>query len=144
MSTSSENPTTQYNLRWPEDLKEKVIDASKENTRSINQEILARLENSFVLDEDCLEKLNTSVDAELIFLKEDASLLDEYYEEETRQIQFPVGQLPNTGDMLRIKNQNELEKTYLVTRRFFLIGTHDSVRCKLYLKLTKSLLDIKF
>ncbi|MGU3289100.1 Arc family DNA-binding protein [Acinetobacter radioresistens] len=144
MSTSSENPTTQYNLRWPEDLKEKVIDASKENTRSINQEILARLESSFSLDEDCLEKLNTSVDAELIFIREGAPLLEENYEEETRHLQFPVGQLPNTGDMLRIKNQGAMEKIYLVTQRFFMIGVHDSVRCRLYLKLTKSLLDIKF
>jgi outer membrane receptor for ferrienterochelin and colicin len=37
----------QYNLRWTEELRDKIAEAAKENTRSMNQEIMARLEQSF-------------------------------------------------------------------------------------------------
>jgi len=37
----------QYNLRWPEELKEKVAKSAKEHNRSMNADIVARLEESF-------------------------------------------------------------------------------------------------
>lgn len=37
----------QYKLRWSESLRDKVMSSAKENNRSINQEIIARLEKSF-------------------------------------------------------------------------------------------------
>ncbi len=37
----------QYNLRWPEGLKEKVAQSAKEHNRSMNADIVARLEQSF-------------------------------------------------------------------------------------------------
>ena len=47
MSKSGGNLTVQYNLRWTEELRDKIAEAAKENTRSMNQEIMARLEQSF-------------------------------------------------------------------------------------------------
>lgn len=47
MSKNGGNLTTQYNLRWSDELKEKISQSAKANTRSINQEVIARLENSY-------------------------------------------------------------------------------------------------
>lgn len=55
----------QYKLRLPADLKEKIKQASDENHRSMNAEIVARLQDSFeatdqarkVLDEETKEDL---------------------------------------------------------------------------------------
>lgn len=45
MSENQKDP--QYKLRWSEDLRDKVMQSAKENNRSINQEIIAKLEDSF-------------------------------------------------------------------------------------------------
>lgn len=45
MSENQKEP--QYKLRWNEDLRDKVMNSAKENNRSINQEIIVRLEQSF-------------------------------------------------------------------------------------------------
>ena len=37
----------QYNLRWPEELRQKVAQSAKELNRSMNADIVARLEQSF-------------------------------------------------------------------------------------------------
>ena len=37
----------QYNLRWPEELRQKVAQSAKEHNRSMNADIVARLEQSF-------------------------------------------------------------------------------------------------
>ncbi len=47
MSNNGGNLTIQYNLRWSEEMRDKIATAAKENTRSMNQEIIARLEQSF-------------------------------------------------------------------------------------------------
>ena len=47
MSKSGGNLTTQYNLRWSDELKEKIAQSAKEHNRSMNADIVARLENSF-------------------------------------------------------------------------------------------------
>ena len=36
-----------YNLRWPEELRQKVAQSAKEHNRSMNADIVARLEQSF-------------------------------------------------------------------------------------------------
>ena len=46
MSKNSGHLTTQYNLRWPDDLKEKIAQSAKEHNRSMNADIVARLEQS--------------------------------------------------------------------------------------------------
>ncbi|WP_336975665.1 MULTISPECIES: Arc family DNA-binding protein [Acinetobacter calcoaceticus/baumannii complex] len=51
MSKNGGHLTVQYNLRWSEELRDKIADAAKDNTRSMNQEIIARLEQSFHFDE---------------------------------------------------------------------------------------------
>ena len=47
MSNNGGNLTVQYNLRWSEELRDKIAEEAKKNTRSMNQEIIARLEQSF-------------------------------------------------------------------------------------------------
>lgn len=47
MSKDGGNLTVQYNLRWSEELRDKIAAIAKDNTRSMNQEIIARLEESF-------------------------------------------------------------------------------------------------
>lgn len=45
MSENQRDP--QYKLRWPEELRDKIQASAKENNRSMNAEIVHRLENSF-------------------------------------------------------------------------------------------------
>lgn len=49
MSNNGGHLTVQYNLRWSEELRDRIAEEAKKNTRSMNQEIIARLEQS--LDE---------------------------------------------------------------------------------------------
>ena len=44
---SSKHLNAQYNLRWPDELKEKIAQSAKEHNRSMNADIVARLEDSF-------------------------------------------------------------------------------------------------
>lgn len=44
---SSKHLNAQYNLRWPNELKEKIAQSAKEHNRSMNADIVARLEESF-------------------------------------------------------------------------------------------------
>lgn len=37
----------QYNLRWPEELRDKIAESAKTHNRSMNADIVARLEKSF-------------------------------------------------------------------------------------------------
>ncbi|MEB3753819.1 Arc family DNA-binding protein [Acinetobacter sp. MD2(2019)] len=48
MSSDSGHLTTQYNLRWSDDLKSKIAESAKSHNRSMNADIIARLEQSFV------------------------------------------------------------------------------------------------
>ncbi|WP_227541486.1 MULTISPECIES: Arc family DNA-binding protein [Acinetobacter] len=45
MSENQRDP--QYKLRWSEDLRQKIAQSAKEHNRSMNAEIVARLEQSF-------------------------------------------------------------------------------------------------
>ena len=47
VTMSSKHLNAQYNLRWPDDLKEKIAQSAKEHNRSMNADIIARLEESF-------------------------------------------------------------------------------------------------
>lgn len=42
----------QYNLRWPEELRQKVAQSAKEHNRSMNADIVARLEQSFLQNQN--------------------------------------------------------------------------------------------
>ncbi|MFW1665771.1 Arc family DNA-binding protein [Acinetobacter ursingii] len=58
MSENQKEP--QYKLRWNEDLRDKVMVSAKENNRSINQEIIARLEKSFENEPALTQKVDIS------------------------------------------------------------------------------------
>lgn len=47
MSKSGGNLTIQYNLRWPEELRDKIAESAKAHNRSMNADIVARLQESF-------------------------------------------------------------------------------------------------
>lgn len=53
---SSKHLNAQYNLRWPDDLKEKIAQSAKEHNRSMNADIVHRLEQSFI-NESLLPKI---------------------------------------------------------------------------------------
>lgn len=48
MSENQRDP--QYKLRWSEDLRQKIAQSAKEHNRSMNADIVARLEESFKHD----------------------------------------------------------------------------------------------
>ncbi len=54
MSENQRDP--QYKLRWSEELREKVAQSAKKHNRSMNADIIARLEKSF--DDEDLPWLN--------------------------------------------------------------------------------------
>lgn len=49
MSANQRDP--QYKLRWSEELRDRITQSAKEHNRSINADIIARLEASFKLDQ---------------------------------------------------------------------------------------------
>ena len=51
MSNDSGHLTTQYNLRWTDELKGKIAQSAKKHNRSMNADIVARLEESFEVAE---------------------------------------------------------------------------------------------
>lgn len=132
MTASSGNQTTQYNLRWSEDLKEKVVDASKENSRSINQEIVARLEQSFSLVEE-KPVFNKKIDVCLQVL----SSLDFELEEDEYQsliLQFDPAQIPMKGDILEIESMDGGIRAFEVNKRIINTTTSGHVGFTLELK----------
>ncbi len=50
MSENQRDP--QYKLRWPEELRDKVAASAKAYNRSMNADIIARLERSFLTESD--------------------------------------------------------------------------------------------
>ena len=50
MSENQRDP--QYKLRWSEDLRQKIAQSAKEHNRSMNADIVARLEDSFKESDD--------------------------------------------------------------------------------------------
>lgn len=53
---SSKHLNAQYNLRWSDELKEKIAKSAKEHNRSMNADIVARLEQSFEQDQNSFEQ----------------------------------------------------------------------------------------
>lgn len=134
MTASSGNLTTQYNLRWSEDLKEKVVDASKENSRSINQEIVARLEQSFSAP---TEKpiANKKIDVCLqISSSPDFALEEDEYQ--SLILQFDPAQIPMKGDVLKIEGVGGNTRTFEVNKR--IINTSVSGHIGFTLELQRS------
>lgn len=134
MTASSGNLTTQYNLRWSEDLKEKVVDASKENSRSINQEIVARLEQSFSVSEE-KPIANKKIDVCLqISSSPDFNLEEDEYQ--SLILQFDPAQIPVKGDVLEIEGVGGNTRAFEVNRR--IINTSVSGHISFTLELQRS------
>ncbi|ETR94529.1 Arc family DNA-binding protein [Acinetobacter lactucae] len=74
MSENQRDP--QYKLRWPEELRDKVAASAKAYNRSMNADIIARLERSFILEPE-LSPLNMppeELEARLTKVLEDREL----------------------------------------------------------------------
>ena len=73
---SSKHLNAQYNLRWPDELKEKIAQSAKEHNRSMNADIVARLEESFNSPETTKQLLEEVVMLTLKAVKDDPNLLN--------------------------------------------------------------------
>lgn len=65
----SEPISPQYSLRLPVELREKLTNAAKSNSHSLNKEIIIRLEQSLILEKcpECVKYLQTVKNHEKIF-----------------------------------------------------------------------------
>ncbi|MDI1223002.1 Arc family DNA-binding protein [Acinetobacter sp.] len=122
---------TQYNLRWPEDLKEKIVEAAKESSRSINQEVVSRLENSFETKQKPVSSL--LIDVELIFF---SSLPWEVNEQDFQNlvVQFPAGQIPSKGDILNIEALKNIGDNFIVKEKVYDISQENKIEYTLILE----------
>lgn len=65
----SEPIPSQYSLRLPKELKDKLTNAANKNHHSLNREILVRLEQSLLVDQcpECVKYLKTIENHKTIF-----------------------------------------------------------------------------
>lgn len=61
MNNNGGHLTIQYNLRWSEELKNKIAESAKAHNRSMNADIVARLEKSFEDEQSKNENLEESI-----------------------------------------------------------------------------------
>lgn len=75
-----------YNLRLPQELKDKIAESAKELNRSMNADIVARLEESFAIDNKQLRENETIIDKkllnELLSMKAELSKISKIIEKE--------------------------------------------------------------
>lgn len=76
VTMSSKHLNAQYNLRWPDELKEKIAQSAKEHNRSMNADIVARLEQSFNTPENTRILLEDAIKLTLQAIKDDPSILN--------------------------------------------------------------------
>lgn len=74
MSANQTDP--QYKLRWSEELRDKIQESAKQHNRSMNADIVARLEQSFSTPETTQSLLEEAVMLTLKAVKDDPSLLN--------------------------------------------------------------------
>lgn len=70
---SDQHTTVQYQLRLPEDLRDKIKESAKNHNRSMNADIVARLEASFNTSGN--EGLVSTLDEHLSFMAEQNNML---------------------------------------------------------------------
>lgn len=118
--SNSGHLTTQYNLRWTEELKEKVSDSAKEHNRSMNADIVARLESSFSKGDPLtqLQLQHQIVDVELMIM---GGLPDGFdpLDFQNLIIQCPVSQIPNKGDFVTVAGMNASGWKFEVKRKIY-------------------------
>lgn len=105
MSENQKEP--QYKLRWPEDLRDKVMNSAKEQNRSINAEIIARLEESFEkknYDHDFFEK-NLHM-----FLATYCAGLESNYDEAISQIEDSLSKTKNPEMIQFLEHRLQVNK----------------------------------
>ncbi len=95
MSSNGGHNTIQYNLRWSEEMRDKIAAAAKDNTRSMNQEIIARLEQSFENNQATYAQAFTEASVKVISHVMDSLLRSGLSEDQIRVILNEM-KTPNT------------------------------------------------
>lgn len=76
----------EYKMRMTQDLKDKIVESAKEHNRSMNADIVARLEDSFGIDNMQLRENETVIDKkllnELLSMKAELSKISKIIEKE--------------------------------------------------------------
>lgn len=118
----------QYKLRWPEELRQKVAQSAKEHNRSMNADIVARLEESFErknYDRDLFEK-NMHM-----FLAVYCAGLESNYDEAIAQLEEAITKTddPETIQYLNHRlNINKIMKTEMNRLKKSNSDTHKSLQ----------------
>lgn len=126
MSENQRDP--QYKLRWPEELRQKVAQSAKEHNRSMNADIVARLEESFErknYDRDLFEK-NMHM-----FLAAYCAGLESNYDEAIAQLEEAITKTddPETIQYLNHRlNINKIMKTEINRLKKSNSDTHKSLQ----------------
>lgn len=130
MSENQKDP--QYKLRWNEDLRDKVMNSAKENNRSINQEIIARLEESLNPKEEI--DLSNKVHVTLEIDHDIDALGDNGFGTSTLYLQFEPSRIPVKGDILEVETMEGSSVLLEVARR--IINTQSSNYYQVILEMT--------
>lgn len=76
----------EYKMRMTQDLKNKIVESAKEHNRSMNADIVARLEESFAINNKQLRENETIIDKkllnELLSMKAELSKISKIIEKE--------------------------------------------------------------
>ena len=76
----------EYKMRMTQDLKDKIVESAKEHNRSMNADIVARLEESFAINNKQLRENETIIDKkllnELLSMKAELSKISKIIEKE--------------------------------------------------------------
>ncbi len=104
---SSKHLNAQYNLRWPDELKEKIAQSAKEHNRSMNQEIVARLEESFDNKDIGQEFFQKNLH---LFLSAYCAGLESNYDEAISQIEESLSQTKNPEMIQFLEHRLQVNK----------------------------------
>lgn len=132
---SNKHLNAQYNLRWPDELKEKVARSAKAYNRSMNADIVARLEQSFI-DESDLSPLNMppiELEERLNRVLEKRALNNESIESLDLQIQ-DSSEKDKKIEQLEEQLANSMKMMEMITGMFesMLNGTQDEYMNKIF------------
>nr|WP_252047847.1 Arc family DNA-binding protein [Acinetobacter bereziniae] len=122
----------QYKLRWSEELREKIAQSAKKHNRSMNADIIARLEKSFEFGDDVnaglLNSFIENIDVYTKQMKDQANLINKQNQligkmlttlnddsdklNPTRYVELldAIGEIFNDHDNLITENQDHLSK----------------------------------
>lgn len=134
MSNNGGHLTVQYNLRWSEELRDRIAEEAKKNTRSMNQEIIARLEESFEPKEETF-LISNKIAVSLLIDHDIDALGGSGFGTSHLIYEFEPNRIPVKGDFLEVDTMEGGSVTLEVARR--IINTKSSNYYQVILEMTK-------